>query len=121
MNEEHLGDEESKSVPRLVSRSSMVDSFYSRSSDERVSEDDEKSPTVRPFRPGIDRATDRKNFALKKFNDKERSFAERRKRELPKEVLVSFKRTKKEMERKMTRQVKMKVQEIEAENRIVDL
>ena len=121
MNEEHLGDEESKSVPRLVSRSSMVDSFYSRSSDERVSEDDEKSPAVRPFRPGIDRAVDRKNFALKKFNDKERSFAERSKRELPKEVLVSFKRTKKEMERKMTRQVKMKVQEIEAENRIVDL
>ena len=91
----------------------MCSSFHSNSSDEQVSED-ERPQALRPFRPGIDETKDRKNFTSKRFNEKERSFAEKSRRELPKEVLSNFRRTKKEMERQMTRQVKMRKQEIEA-------
>ena len=58
---------------------------------------------------------------MKKFNDKERSFASRSRRELPKELLIQFKKTEREMEREMAKKTKSKMEEIEAKNRLVDI
>ena len=58
---------------------------------------------------------------MKKFNDKERSFASRSRRELPKELLIKFKKTEREMEREMAKKTKSKMEEIEAKNRMVDI
>ena len=82
--------------------------------------DEEVKPSV-PFGPGVDSTSERKNFAQKKFNDKQRSFATRSRRELPKELLMQFKKTEREMERDMAKKTKSKIEEIEAKNRVVDI
>ena len=82
---------------------------------------DENIESAKPFKPGVDSTKDRKNFAMKKFNDKERSFASRSRRELPKELLIKFKKTEREMEREMAKKTKSKMEEIEAKNRMVDI
>ena len=49
---------------------------------------DENVKPSKPFNPGLDSTNTRKNFAQKKFNEKQRSFASRSRRELPKELLM---------------------------------
>ena len=63
----------------------------------------------------------RQDFADKKFNLKERSFADRSRRELPKRLLEQFKKQQTETEKEMAKKTAMRIEQIKAENRLLDL
>ena len=63
----------------------------------------------------------RQDFAHKKFNLKERSFADRSRRELPKRLLEQFKKQQTETEKEMAKKTAMRIEQIKAENRLLDL
>ena len=68
-------------------------SLSAASSISDVNEEIEEVQKIKqPFVPGVDPDPVRQDFALKSFNLKERSFADRSRRELPRGLLEQFKK-----------------------------